>query len=333
LRAALLAGIILGALTSIRILGPLAGVLVALYFLLRHERLPLAALALYGLIAGLVTFITWPYLWESPLGNFIKVIQHMSANPKAPPVLFNGSITAAENLPWLYLPLMLLITLTLPVWPLFIAGLVIAVRRVIHRQVEWRLLTGIMLWFLVPFSYVLLMRPPIYDGYRHFMFILPPVFILSAFAFQAAYDWLRRKWLYPLILAALTLPGMLAIFFLHPYPYTYYNALVGGTGGAFRRFDTDFWLTCYKESMSYVNEAAPAGTTLFALRQPSIAQEYAAPGLTVSRYDPDADQTFSGSLLLLTTRTNADQTYHPEAPIFLEVGRDGAVFCVVKQIP
>ena len=41
----LLAGILLGALTSIRILGPLAGLLVALYFLLRHERLPLAGLA------------------------------------------------------------------------------------------------------------------------------------------------------------------------------------------------------------------------------------------------------------------------------------------------
>jgi len=333
LRLTLFAGILLGALTSIRILGPLAGLLVVLYFLLRHERLPLAGLAPYALIAGLVTYLTWPYLWESPLGNFIQVIQHMSNNPKAPPVLFNGVITSAESLPRLYLPVMLLITLTLPVWPLFISGLVLLLRRVIHRQVEWRALSAVLLWFLIPFAYVLLRRPPIYDGYRHFLFILPPVFIVSAFAFQAVSDWLRQKWLYPLLLVVFALPGILGIIFLHPYPYTYYNALVGGTGGAFRRFDTDFWLTCYKETMSYVNETAPEGTTLFALRQPSIAQEYAAPGITVGRYDPDADQTFSGSLLLLTTRTNADQTYHPEAPVWHRVGRDGAVFCVVKQIP
>jgi hypothetical protein len=331
--AVLLAGILLGALTSIRILGPLAGLLVALYFLLRHERLPLAGLVLYALVAGVVTYLTWPYLWEAPLGNFIQVIRHMANNPLAPPVLFNGVITSAENLPLLYLPIMLLITLTLPVWPLFIAGLVILWRRVIHRQVEWRALSTILLWFLVPFAYVLLRRPPIYDGYRHFLFILPPVFIVSAFAFQAALDWLRQKWLYPLLLAVLALPGVLGIILLHPYPYTYYNALVGGTGGAFRRFDTDFWLTCYRETMTYVNENAPQGATLFALRQPSIAQEYAVPGITIARYDPDADQTFSGSLLLLTTRTNNDQTYHPEAPIWHQVGRDGAVFCVVKHIP
>jgi hypothetical protein len=69
--------------------------LVCLYFLLRCERRPLGGLVIYATIAGLVTFATWPYLWEAPLGNFIKVIQHMSDNPKAPPVLFNGVITSA----------------------------------------------------------------------------------------------------------------------------------------------------------------------------------------------------------------------------------------------
>lgn len=333
LKMTLVAGILLGALTSIRILGPLAGLLIVLYFLLRPEPRPLAGLVPYALAAGLTVFATWPYLWEAPLGNFIKVIQHMANNPLAPPVLFNGVITSAESLPALYLPVMLLITLTLPVWPLFIAGAGIVARKVIHRQIEWRALSAILLWFLIPFCYVLLSRPPIYDGYRHFIFILPPVFIVSAFAFQAVYEWLRKKWMFLPVLAVLALPGIVGLITLHPYPYTYYNALVGGTGGAFRRFDTDYWLTCYKETMSYVNKSAPSGTTLFALRQPSIAQAYAAPGITIRRFDPDADQTFPGSLLLLTTRTNADQTYHPEAPVWYQVGRAGAVFCVVKQLP
>jgi hypothetical protein len=333
LRMTLAAGVLLGALTSIRILGPLAGFLAGLYFLFRHERRPWAGLVIYGAIASLVTYATWPYLWEAPLGNFIKVIQHMSYNPKAPPVLFNGVITSAESLPLLYLPVMLLITLTLPVWPLFIAGLVIAVRRIIHRQIEWRALSAILLWFLIPFGYVLLRRPPMYDGYRHFIFLLPPVFIVSSFTFQAAFERLRKMRVVLPILAVLALPGIMGLIALHPYPYTYYNALVGGTGGAFRRFDTDYWLTCYKETMSHVNEAAPSGTTLFALRQPSIAQAYAAPGITIERFDPDDDRTFPGSLLLLTTRTNADQIYYPNAPEWHRVGRAGAVFCVVKQLP
>jgi hypothetical protein len=228
---------------------------------------------------------------------------------------------------------MLLITLTLPVLPLCITGLAVAARRVLRRQVEWRALSIVCLWFLIPFTYVLIQQPPIYDGYRHFLFILPPIFILSAFAFQALYERLRAKWSFSIILAVMALPGVAGLVTLHPYPYTYYNALVGGTGGAFRRFDTDYWLTCYKETMSFVNRFAPNGTTLFALRQPSIAQEYAAPGITVQRFDPDDDQTFPGSLLLLTTRTNADLTYHPEAPIWYQTGRAGAIFCIVKQLP
>jgi hypothetical protein len=85
--------------------------------------------------------------------------------------------------------------------------------------------------------------------------------------------------------------------------------------------------------MGELNQTAPAGSTLFVHRQPSIAQEYAGPGLTVLRYDPDDDQTFSGSLLLLTTRANVDLVNHPEAPELLSVGRDGAVFCLVRRIP
>jgi hypothetical protein len=90
--------------------------------------------------------------------------------------------------------------------------------------------------------------------------------------------------------------------------------------------------TCYKETLSYVNETAPEGTTLFVLRQPSIAQEYAAPGITVSRFEPRADKTIPGSLLLLTTRTDVDLTYHPEAP---SGTRSGGRCCLlyVKQLP
>jgi hypothetical protein len=51
------------------------------------------------------------------------------------------------------------------------------------------------------------------------------------------------------------------------------------------------------------------------------------------RYDPDDDQTFPGSLLLLTTRSNVDLIQYPDAPELLSVGRGGAVFCLVRQIP
>lgn len=329
----LLAGILLGLVVSIRVIGPLAGVLVCLYFLFKAGRRSLAGLVIYFVVAIPALYFAWPYLWSSPLSRFIGVLQHMSHNPKVLPVLFNGVVYSSDKLPATYLPVMLGITLTWPVWPLFIAGLVVIWSRIKSRRVDWRSLTPIILWFLLPFAYVLILRPPMYDGYRHFLFLLPPVFILSGLALEAIWDRLQNTWTYALTLTVLLVPGVIGLVTLHPYEYTYYNLLVGGTGGAFRRYETDFWLTCYKELMTQVNEQAPSGTTLFVHRQPSIAQEYASQGLIIDRFDPDDDRTFSGSLLLLTTRANVDLSMHPAASEFLSVGREGAVFCLVKEIP
>jgi hypothetical protein len=329
----LLAGTALGLLTSIRIVGPLAGVLVGLYFFLRSERRPLAGMVIYTVVAVLVMVITWPYLWDAPLRHLVEVFQHMARNPQVVSVVFNGSEYPSDRLPVIYLPVMLAITLTLPVWPLFFGGLVFAARRVARKTIEWRSLAALLLWFLLIFAYVLLKRPPMYDGYRHFLFILPPVFICAGLALQFILKRSRRTWLNALLLAALALPGVVSLVTLHPYQYTYYNTLMGGTGGASRRFETDYWLTCYREIIEQVNANTPPGVTLFVHRQPAIAQQYAAPGLLIERFDPDDDQTFSGSLLLLSSRTNVDQKVHLEAPILYSVGRDGAVFCVVKKIP
>ena len=329
----LLAGILLGCVVSIRVIGPLVGVLVCLYFAFKPGRHSLAGMGIYLAAAILAIYSTWPYLWASPLRHFIEVLQHMSHNPKILPVLFNGSVIPSDKLPITYLPVMLGITLTWPVWPLFISGLLVFWSRFKAKKVDWRSIAPLLLWFLVPFAYVLVIRPPIYDGYRHFLFLLPPVFILSGLAFQAIAERLHNTWRYALTLIVLVVPGVIGLVRLHPYEYAYYNLLVGGTGGAFRHYETDFWLTCYKELMSQVDERIAPGTTLFVHRQPSIAQEYASPGYLIDRFDPDDDRTFPGSWLLLTTRANVDLAMHADAPEILSVGREGAVFCLVKVIP
>jgi hypothetical protein len=329
----LLAGILLGLVVSIRVVGPLAGILVILYFFLKHEHRSFAGLVVYAGAALAAMYISWPYLWDAPVGRFIEVLQHMSHNPKVLPVLFRGTIYPSDNLPVAYLPVMLGITLTWTVWPLFVGGLLAFGSRFKSMRIDWRSFAPILLWFLVPAVYVLLFRPPIYDGYRHFLFILPPVFITAGLAFQALKERLRITWHYALVLLVLVTPGVIGLVKMHPYEYTYYNLLVDGTGGAYRHYETDFWLTCYKELMAQMDGGIDPGVTLFVHRQPSIAREYASPGMLIERFDPDDDRTFPGSLLLVTTRANVDLSLHPEAQEFLSVGRDGAVFCMVKEIP
>ncbi len=126
----ILPAILLGITTSIRVLGPLAGVLVFLYFLYavftsRNLRVPVSPWLLffgYGFITLLSMFLTWPYLWEEPLSRFLEVFRLMSDNPTSLSVLFGGEVFRAGDLPRRYLPFMLAVTLTEPVWILFALG-------------------------------------------------------------------------------------------------------------------------------------------------------------------------------------------------------------------
>ena len=287
---------------------------------------------LYAVLAMLVSLAAWPYLWEAPLARFVENFRHMASNPQILPVLYNGEVLPSNNLPAGYFPTMLAITLTEPVWPLFLLGLGVIGLRWRRRSLERRTLLLVLAWFAIPLGYVLWFRPPMYDGIRHFLFVLPPVFIVVGFAFQELIQLLHRAWLAVLMAILVLLPGIVGIWQTHPYEYAYFNQFIGGMSGAYRRFETDFWITCYKDLLPQVDVHTSSGT-LYALRQPANARLYAPPGLEVKRYEPDADETLSGDLLLLPTRSNVDLAHHPEAPVIYQVEKNGAVLCVIKQIP
>ena len=112
---------------SIRIFGVWAGVLVAGYFLWKSGRRAWLVIASYALIAIIAMYLTWPYLWPDPIGHFLETVQIMSQHPWPGSVLFNGATYPANDLPASYMPLLLAIQLTEPVWLLFFVGLTVAV--------------------------------------------------------------------------------------------------------------------------------------------------------------------------------------------------------------
>jgi hypothetical protein len=329
----ILPGILLGMLTAVRILGPLAGALVVAAFLLQHKRRSWLPIGFYLGVAGLTALACWPYLWPEPAARFAGVLRHMADNPKLLPVLYAGTIYASNDLPVGYMPRLLALTLTEPVWPLAIGGLVVSCVRFVRRQIEWRTWVTIVLWLLAPMIYVLTRQPAMYDGYRHFLFVLPPIFIAGGLALDALWSRMRSPIGRVALGALLLVPGVLGIVRLHPYPYTYYNTFVGGVAGAFRDYETDYWLTCYKETLEELEAQGIESAPLFVHRQPAIARAYAGTRWRIEAFDPDADHTTAGSLLLLTTRTNSDLAIHPSDPVILTVGRQGASFCVVKRVP
>ncbi|MBI3166818.1 MAG: hypothetical protein HYZ24_19200, partial [Chloroflexi bacterium] len=301
--------------------------------------------ALYAALVLLISFVTWPYLWTDPLHKFIAAFGFMSDNPTQLQVLFNGQLYRADKLPGRYLPILLSLTLTEPVIPLFIIGAIIIFwkpRSTPHASCipDRSSLIILILWFFIPFAYVILRKPPMYDGYRHFLFMLPPLFIFAGFAFEKLFesrtaDFSRRlpnktRWIAIVLIIAIFAPSAYNLIKLHPYQYAYYNSFIGGTSGAFRNYETEYWLTCYKEAVENFNTP---NAQLFVKREPGIAQYYADSTIAIRDYRAEFGEIQPGDYVLVNTRANEDVKTFKDAPTVVQIRRGDAVFCEIKQIP
>lgn len=326
----LITGVLIGLATNQRMTGPLLGVMLVLYALLLRQKKSLLRFIPVMLIAIITTYLTWPYIWDTPIPTFIEVLRLMSSYSTTPNILFMGDQYRSFELPQRYLPWLLSITLTEPVWPLFFIGLIAAFIQFRKKRLEWKSLSIVLFWFAFMFLYVVILRPPTYDNYRHFLFILPPVFILTGFAFEEIYKRDSRKLIYALFVIIILSPGVVADVRLHPYQYTYYNTFVGGTGGAAGQYENDYWLTCYKEAVEQLAATVDEPVDLYVRREYYIAQYYAPENIHVHDFARKAVQP--GDYVLWNSRAEPGLQALKEAGFYaLTVEREGAVFCALQR--
>ncbi|MBT7070582.1 MAG: hypothetical protein HN855_13710 [Anaerolineae bacterium] len=325
----ILVGILIGLATNLRIIAPLLAMLLIFYAVLKGKPKILVWFIPIAFVAIPTTYLTWPYLWDAPIERFIEVLTLMSNNPTKLKVLFYGNLYRAYELPRRYLPVLLGIKLTEPTWLLFIIGSIVIFFRIIKKTVDFQSLLVLNFLFYFMLAYVLAMRPPMYDGFRHFLFILPPIFIVAGFAFEELFTWVRATWLQAAIFIIILAFGLSSSIKLHPYEYTYYNAFVGGTSEVEGIYETDYWLTCYKEAIEEFSRLSTREETLIVHREAANAAYYAPEHINIIEYRP----VEAGDYLLLSARLNELNTVIQHFPYnIIEIKRDGATFCVIKEI-
>jgi hypothetical protein len=321
------AGVILGLTVSIRIFGVWAGVLVAGYFLWKSGIKAWLVLATYALIAIFAMYITWPYLWPDPIGHFLETVQIMSRHPWPGNVLFNGATYPANDLPASYMPLLLAIQLTEPVWILFIIGLAAAVFGALRKHIEQRELLGLTVaWFLLPLVTFIILRPTLYDNFRQAFFVVPPIFFMGGLAF----DQIRKPVWQAALIALVILPGVIASVRLHPYEYVYYNQFIGSVAGAVDRFELEYWATSYREAAREANRIAPSNAKVWVDGPAHLFSRFARPDFHI--YSPqEVERANHYDLVVTLARYDLEKTSFPGAPIVYRVAREGAIFAVIRQ--
>lgn len=271
-------GLMLGAATGLRAMGMLligyAGIAV---LLVAPWRSPggIRATALFVLHSGLrllpafvlgylVTIAAWPWAAQAPL-NPLRAIFSFAHFHYEIRTIVAGAIYKMADVPWWYVPYYLAIKS--PLFILIGAGFALgfAVWRGVRdtESAGRRRIDIAFVAFIAMFPVVCeaVTEGPAFTGMRHFLFVMPPLAVLSGIGFDAVLESLDewralRMATLAVLIAALTLNASLLVR-LHPYEYMFYNRLVGGLQGAERRYEMDYWVNMMPEAVealeSYLN--------------------------------------------------------------------------------
>jgi len=230
----------------------------------------LPALPLGYLIMGLL----WPWSILSPL-NPLHAAEYFDTFFEKPwRELYEGVRIAVPDMPASYLPHLFALKLPEAMLILGAIGLIGAFVAAARPRVPLNrraCLLTIALAAIFPVVLAMIMRPALYNGLRHFVFVIPPFAVLGGVAASWIIDWLRERSRIAVGVAAAVFAGAIALpvtelVRLHPYEYSSFNWASGGVRAAQGRYMLDYWGLAFKQAaqglrahLKQTHEKPPAG--------------------------------------------------------------------------
>ena len=294
-----------------------------------------------GLILGyLVMGLIWPWSIIEP-GNPFQAATYFSHFFEKPwKEMFDGALVSVPDMPWSYLPTLFALQLPEVLLGLSIAAAIATLFALPRADVSGRRKTILLMLTLaatLPLAVAMMKRPALYNGIRHFIFVIPPMTVLAGTAFAWGMNWLkqnRRSW-QPAALAVFSFGLLLPLgemIRLHPYQYTHFNHIAGTVRGADYRYMLDYWGLALKqasdslrEELDERHEAPPHGRKWkIAVCGPQRpAQVALGPDFTIGWDSHAADFAMTLGEFYCKGLT---------APVMVEIKRDDVVFARVYDI-
>ena len=206
-----------------------------------------------AVLAYLVMGLVWPWSVLSPLNPFRAVEYFSNFFEKPWRELFDGQMIPVIEMPRTYVPT--LFAAQLPELLLVLglcgaAGAIFAIAMNADRSTTGvgrrAALLATVLAVLLPVLVTVATRPAMYNGIRHFVFILPPFAALAGWGgahvakHLQCYGPIATSAGVAALLAGIAAP-VADMKQLHPYEYTDYNHIVGGVPHARQDFMLDYW--------------------------------------------------------------------------------------------
>jgi hypothetical protein len=229
----------------------------------RRDLLRLAAAWAGGVAAGWTAMVAfWPWAMLDPLRNPFRAAGRFARYWEDMPLLYDGRVQPAREVSRFYLPNWFALTLPelyLVAFVLGAIGLVLLWRRgPLGPDARRRLFQAAWLASIPALlvSGVVVNRMPLYDGLRHFLFLVPILAVLggasvAAFLRSPARRVAKQAGL--VVLGASCLLTIVDMVRLHPYEAVYFNRLwAGGMKAGVDRYESDYWCLSYKEGTEWL---------------------------------------------------------------------------------
>jgi hypothetical protein len=296
--------------------------------------LPAAVLA-YAIMA-----VIWPWSISDPL-NPLRAVAYFSHFFEKPwSELFTGQPVLVTDMPRSYVPTLLALKLPEIFTLLGVAGAVCALFAVFRPNASPQrraVFLVVALAAILPIAVTVMTRPAMYNGVRHFVFVLPPFAVLGGLAgawlieLSASRGRALAVTTAAVIMAGAALP-IADMVRTHPYEYTSFNHAAGGVAGARRQFMLDYWGLALKQA----SQGLAAKLTELHLTKPpgrrwklAVCGPHRSPQVELG---PDFETTWEPKDADFAMMLGEFYCAHFDAPLWVDVVRAGVSYARVYDI-
>lgn len=176
---------------------------------------------LWGAVAFAIGYIgSYPYLWFTGFDGLKQVLGFVFENPWPHGALFFGSMKPSR---WYLMGWMITTLSGLILVPLLFGGSLLLIETLRgKRRFAFNTVNFLLMLLLLYLGFVMVKKPMMYDAWRHSLFLLLPVVVLSARGWVTLWFWAFNSSLKRKALTLLSGIGLIqGLFFVVPDPFIY----------------------------------------------------------------------------------------------------------------
>jgi hypothetical protein len=207
-------------------------------------------------LAYAIMAVIWPWSVQDPL-NPLHAVGYFSEFFEKPwKEMYEGVPIAVPDMPRSYIPVMFGLKMPEIFIGLALCGLIGSVAAAFRSDIAVRRRAALVLVVfatLLPVAIAMITRPAMYNGIRHFLFVIPPLAVLGGVAAGFIIETIRKASPRAAIATALAmLAGVIVpvtdMVRIHPYQYANFNRIAGGIYEADDNFMLDYWGLAFKQA-------------------------------------------------------------------------------------